>query len=60
MIYEKPRKNQSHIERVGNAMNENNSLKLNYLLRTRFRSAIQKKKKVRGSKALKIFRNVFV
>lgn len=67
-IYEKPKKNQSHIERVGNEINENITLKLNYLLRTRFRSVIQKKKeeeeeeanKVRDSKALKIFRNVFV
>lgn len=60
-IYEKPKNNQSHIERVGNEINENITLKLN--LRTRFRSAIQKKKKVnkvRDSKALKIFRNVFV
>lgn len=58
------KKYQSHIELVGNEINENITLKLKYLLRTRFRLAIQKKKKmankVRNSKALKIFRNVFV
>lgn len=60
-IYKKTKKNQSHIERVGNEISENITLKVKYL--TEFRSAIQKKKnfnKVRDSKALKIFRNVFV
>lgn len=62
-IYEKPKKNQSHIERVGNDINENITLKVNYLDKISTGHPEEEKNKankVRESKALKSFWNVFV